>query len=525
MGISESVTGIPVDAPSRAIIPVADRVGSPRLSGEDLPRVQFTIVVSYPGGERGTHDHAVYHGMPVEDLRRALSGLLRMDDLVSLTVGPIWLALDHCGAITDRLLPGSTTPCPFLEQSSEVQVLVPVFLAAPVDLLGPLDLVSNSGNRAVNTSHANEGELAPSLMAATMTDSTDWGSMSLVPISWGKADPPPHPDEGLEWSNTSDRADCVAWDLRRVESGSPPPKSLAPDLFSDRGDGYSLGHLRRKGENAESMTIDPEYVSSGSRAEERRPIKNGKEEATLNGEHGSSSIGEQEGSAVRPRHLRESRKAPFSPSPPPRDSPPNSRSLYSFPRQYSFDEGHEEFDAILERQRLADQSLPEEDKSAPKRKREVLSDRDYQQRKERTDNLVEELRNVRERYRLKGLQDDRERTFLPMRESSPVGQVQRGAEEKGELCVHPQLKDDSDSSEREFTPADVRRAVFQRQIDVMNTTPDDEGWSPYEKIHGKSTIGGRPGGNNTKVLREEIAELMGEIHRDRSTRSTKENEE
>jgi hypothetical protein len=144
--------------PSRAgLVPVvpgfligaAPRTGITEIGGADLPPLhgheardgQFTIVVSYPGREHCPHDHAVFHGMPVDALRRTLSSLLQMTGLVLLTVSPTWLALDHGGAITDRVFPGSTIPCPFLEQASEVHVLVTAMLS--VALLGTPNLVSD----------------------------------------------------------------------------------------------------------------------------------------------------------------------------------------------------------------------------------------------------------------------------------------------------------------------------------------------------------------------------------------------
>jgi hypothetical protein len=46
---------------------------------------------------------------------------------------------------------------------------------------------------------------------------------------------------------------------------SPPPAPVVSNLFSDRGDGFSLMYLLRKGEDSVSKTIDLKYVSSGFR--------------------------------------------------------------------------------------------------------------------------------------------------------------------------------------------------------------------------------------------------------------------
>ncbi len=69
------------------------------------------------------------------------------------------------------------------------------------------------------------------------------------------------------------------------------------------------------------------------------------------------------------------------------------RSSVHFPRGYLFDD---DFDRILEEQRAEDGKPPMES-PALKRKREVLSDQDYRLRKDRTEGLVEGLRDVYER--------------------------------------------------------------------------------------------------------------------------------
>ena len=82
----------------------------------------FNILLSYPDGERVSHFYSVFHGMPVSGLRYNISCLLRVDSLVFLFVGPTWEALDHRGTITDRCLPGTHLPCPFLGDGSSVRV-------------------------------------------------------------------------------------------------------------------------------------------------------------------------------------------------------------------------------------------------------------------------------------------------------------------------------------------------------------------------------------------------------------------
>jgi hypothetical protein len=85
-------------------------------------RARFNITLYYPDGEHPTHFYSVCSGMPVSGLRYNISCLLRVDSPVYLFVGATWSALNHRGTTTDSFLPGTTTPCPFLEPGSEVRV-------------------------------------------------------------------------------------------------------------------------------------------------------------------------------------------------------------------------------------------------------------------------------------------------------------------------------------------------------------------------------------------------------------------
>jgi hypothetical protein len=101
------------------------------------PGTRFQIQLSYPDGEHPTHLYSVFHGMPVSGLRYNISCLLRVDSLVFLFVGPSWDALDHRGAITDRCLPGTHQPCPFLVDGSNVRVRCTRFSSPNVVSLVP----------------------------------------------------------------------------------------------------------------------------------------------------------------------------------------------------------------------------------------------------------------------------------------------------------------------------------------------------------------------------------------------------
>jgi hypothetical protein len=57
-------------------------------------------------------------------LRDRIATLLELDSPVHLLVGHSWEydVLDHLGSITDRVFPGTTTPCHFLQGGSRVNV-------------------------------------------------------------------------------------------------------------------------------------------------------------------------------------------------------------------------------------------------------------------------------------------------------------------------------------------------------------------------------------------------------------------
>jgi hypothetical protein len=61
--------------------------------------------------------------------------------------------------------------------------------------------------------------------ASPHADSYEWGGPLPVPLPWGRPTPPPHPDEGLEWSNTTERWNrAEAYCDLPKSSRSPPPK-------------------------------------------------------------------------------------------------------------------------------------------------------------------------------------------------------------------------------------------------------------------------------------------------------------
>jgi hypothetical protein len=69
--------------------------------------------------------YPVMSDMSVSRLRLQITNLMKAVNLVHLLlVGPSWThdILNHSGLITDRFLPGTTIPCPYLQHGSRVWV-------------------------------------------------------------------------------------------------------------------------------------------------------------------------------------------------------------------------------------------------------------------------------------------------------------------------------------------------------------------------------------------------------------------
>jgi hypothetical protein len=174
---------------------------------------RFTIRLIYPGGERHSHDCTVlFPEMPVQFLRHNLACLLRVDVAVFLFVGPMWVGLDHEGSITDRVFPGTITPCPYVVQDSEVRVQVgggPIGTAGPLELMVEVPSLADVRRAVVaraivsmNTGSVDGGaspyDLVYGLSYSSAVSGVDvlqventpnWGEPTTTSISWSCSDP------------------------------------------------------------------------------------------------------------------------------------------------------------------------------------------------------------------------------------------------------------------------------------------------------------------------------------------------
>jgi hypothetical protein len=171
-----------------------------------------------------------------------------------------------------------------------------------------------------------------------------------------------------------------------ASSSSMSPSSLDPDSDDDE--------VRMKGNPSWRKSFRDKVPSY-----KRKPDVSDLFDAELRKRR--SGRGESSQSSSNKEGKQKGVKSPHDLSSPGCPLPRNSRNLHAV---------SDDLDTILEAQRLEDTGAPSSDPTvSPKRKREVISDSDYRLRKERTDNLVKGLRQVRER------------SLSPSRQSSVAG--------------------------------------------------------------------------------------------------------
>jgi hypothetical protein len=244
-----------------------------------------------------------------------------------------------------------------------------------------------------------------------------------------------------EWEDTqvwSDKVDRV----RRTRSGvSPPPRGMVSESTDSRRKGGNAGrYVSSPGPEDKAVSPDkeePQDSLSNVRYEDRlakegsSSVEEGEkallvseikeqallatesgEHALLEAENGEQALNSTNARRGATRPLRESRKSPFFSSP---------------TRLHESDDG---FDAILESQRQEDERMGEDQEAYPQRKRKVmvLSDDDFRHRKERTENLFEGYRNIREQ-RASGL--DRSHLIKKAQEGIGEKEEQIDSKEKG----------------------------------------------------------------------------------------------
>jgi hypothetical protein len=135
---------------SGGIPPSSSRVAS--IAG--APTDRFSVRLLFPERNFPPIIYPVKDTMLVSRLRLLISQLVEAVSLVHLLVGPSWTLdiLDHSGTITDRVFPGTTISCLYLQQGSRVLVYLdrpdtePFIPSVPVPLgLSSLDFAQAVG--------------------------------------------------------------------------------------------------------------------------------------------------------------------------------------------------------------------------------------------------------------------------------------------------------------------------------------------------------------------------------------------
>ena len=129
--------------------------------------------------------------MLVSRLRQQIAGYLEVDLPVHLLVGDSWEydVLEHTGTITDRFFPGTSIPCPFLQQGSRVNV----YLARPDHNLIARPFVDANGNEEWLTPRDliyGRTSTQPIDVDVEELDSAEESTAPMSPTSEDVSDPP-----------------------------------------------------------------------------------------------------------------------------------------------------------------------------------------------------------------------------------------------------------------------------------------------------------------------------------------------
>ncbi len=127
-------------------------------SGGTRPRVRIGLTLTFPDSERDDQRYSGHPGWTVSHFKERMGRLLETTSPIVLHVSPDWEELDHLGLVSDRFLPDSTTPCPFLEQDSVVRVSQ--FLAVTGGIIS-CSSMSPGGEKEESSSFLSPGESTP----------------------------------------------------------------------------------------------------------------------------------------------------------------------------------------------------------------------------------------------------------------------------------------------------------------------------------------------------------------------------
>jgi hypothetical protein len=207
--------------------------GGASLVVSDSPSVAFRgdPAISLEVPSLNLDPSVAFHGDPAISLEvpslNLDPGLASSDFLgTSLAVSPNLLVVSpnlsaRSLVASDRFSGGTTVPISLSDRVSLPLIHAPLNAAVSSSSL----VTSSSTDMALAISVIEESRASDTVVSSLLDDSTlgssassastpalschDWPPLSS-PIKWGLPNPPPHPDEGLGWSNTSHRCAIAA---------------------------------------------------------------------------------------------------------------------------------------------------------------------------------------------------------------------------------------------------------------------------------------------------------------------------
>jgi hypothetical protein len=212
---------------------------------------RFSINLIFPDQELPDQPFWVTTSMTVPTLVRSLVDLMDVPPPLSLFVGPEWDLLDHDGFIVSRFLSDGITPCPYLQPGSFLRVVSPGFSGSSVSstVLGLANSSRLAGLPSLILELDNSefppddfgGESSPRLVQTEFPDLSDLG---LVSLSRPHISPSLPSHSSRIWSNHGSFIDLQDTDENRASLDGVPSLTLSSETTD-----CAISNLQRNGEN------------------------------------------------------------------------------------------------------------------------------------------------------------------------------------------------------------------------------------------------------------------------------------
>ena len=148
-------------------------------------RSRLKVRLLFPDGELPDQNYSVSANLLVTDLHHRVSSLTGVQEPIVLMVSSDWGILDHTGTVTALVLPGTSTPCPYLQHGSSIRVRTQSHsLAAIVSPTVPLTIEDRTVESAISLppQSASGGENGESLSTFTASGGENGESFDFFSI-------------------------------------------------------------------------------------------------------------------------------------------------------------------------------------------------------------------------------------------------------------------------------------------------------------------------------------------------------